>query len=171
MGFSQLQQEDLKPESQSKPRGPAWCPGEQGGLIWLSRRRWPWQGSKPGRRLRLPDPPCERRWCCYKVWATLLSQGAAGLAARSTTGPWADAGCSLSSRGELQAASRGKLRLTSAIPLLSTSALKELNHYLPFVPVFSPRRPPSAALYEGWPGRLLALAEPCLSLVQFQHWP
>ena len=50
------------------------------------------------------------------------------------------------------------------------TSLKEQSCYLPFVPVFFPMRPPSAALYEGWPDTLLALAEPCLSLVQFQHW-
>lgn len=41
---------------------------------------------------------------------------------------------------------------------------------LPFVPVFSPRRPLWAAPSEGWPGTLPAPAGPCLSLVQFQRW-
>lgn len=86
----------------------------------------PWPRSKPGRWVCLPELASARSWFCYKVWAMLLSLGAEELPSqldvRSKTGPWADLGCNLRSRGELDAATLGKFHLTLVIPL--TSALK-----------------------------------------------
>lgn len=131
----------------------------------------PWPRSKPGRWVRLPEPASARSWFCYKVWAMLLSPGPRSCPAswtweqdRSLGRSWLQsevqrrAGCSHS----------GEVSLNFGHPV--DFCIKELNCYLPFVPVFFPMRPLSAALYEGWPDTLLALAGPCLSLVQFQHW-
>lgn len=144
------------------------------GSPWYTGARWAftapesapeagqWLRAQPGRWGHLPKLPGARSRFCR-----VCPQSKELLGTRSKTGPWAAFCRGLSSRGELDAATLGKRLCHDHPPDL---VWKELSCCSPFVPVFFPMHPLSAALYEGWPDTLLALAEPCLSLVQFQHW-